>query len=553
MTLFPALGRLFVLIFSALLFASGAHSAEKSIVVFDASGSMWAQIDGKSRIEIARETIRNVIGTLPADKEIGLMAYGHREKGSCTDIELLVAPAAGTGAAIIAATDKINPKGKTPLSEAVKRAAEELKYTEEKATVILVTDGLETCNADPCALGNELEKAGVDFTAHVVGFGLSAEEGKKVACLAENTGGKYIQASDASQLTEALKTTVVVAAPEPEPAPAPEPAKVEFNVMPTVLLVEGGGDVTPEVYGDVAWEFNKMAADGSIGENVTTEYNGYKGLLPAGDYILVARMGAARAEQKITLTDNSVLKPVVIMNAGLVKITPYASEGAEPSESASVEYTTPGGPTTSYGPNKIVLPAGEQSVKVRIGEGEVIETFTLKAGETVDKKIVVGTGHVVANAFYVEGMKLDAPGMGIEIFKAKMKIDGSQDQVAQSYGPDAKFDLPQGDYILRAKADGAKGEVPFTVKVGERVEPVVILNAGVVKVSAPGNDGWRFLSAKENLNGDREVFDYGYNDAFQTTLVAGDYLIETELKATGEKKLTPITVKAGERLELTIQ
>ncbi|MGL4490110.1 MAG: vWA domain-containing protein, partial [Rhizobiaceae bacterium] len=208
---------------------------------------------------------------------------------------------------------------------------------------------------------------------------------------------------------------------------------------------------------------------------------------------------------------------------------------------------------TNYGPNKIVLPAGEQSVKVRIGEGEVTETFTLKAGEKLDKKIIVGTGLVVANAFYVAGTKVDAPGMGIEIFKAKMKLDGTQDLVAQFYGPDAKFDLPPGDYILRAKADAAKGEVPFTVKVGERVEPIVILNAGVVKVTAPGNDGWRFLSAKENLNGEREVFDYGYNDVFQTTLNAGDYMIETELKSSGEKKLTPVTVKAGERVELTIQ
>ena len=81
--------------------------------------------------------------------------------------------------------------GKTPLSAAVKQAAEALKYTEDKATVILITDGLETCEADPCALGKELEQSGVDFTAHVVGFGLTAEEGKQVACLAENTGGKY--------------------------------------------------------------------------------------------------------------------------------------------------------------------------------------------------------------------------------------------------------------------------------------------------------------------------------------------------------------------------
>jgi Ca-activated chloride channel homolog len=551
MKLLPVLVKLFTVLSLSLLFAAGAIGAEKSIIVFDASGSMWAQIDGKTRIEIARETIRNVIGTLPADKEIGLMAYGHREKGSCTDIELLVAPAAGTGGAIIAATDKVNPKGKTPLSEGVKRAAEALKFTEEKATVILVTDGLETCNADPCALGNELEKAGVDFTAHVVGFGLSAEEGKKVACLAENTGGKYIQASDAGQLTEALKTTVVAAAPEPEPEPAPAPAKVEFNIKPIALLSEGGESVAKEF--GVAWEFYAIASDGKKGERIDTQYGEYQGMMPAGDYILVLRADMARAEQKITLTDDKLLEPVLVLNAGLVQVTPYANEGGEPDGSAAVEYTFPGDSTTNYGPNKIVLPAGEISVRVRLGEGEVTEKFTLKAGDRLEKKVIVGTGVALANAFYVEGEKVDVPGMSIKIYNAKVKLDGSQTEVAYKYGADAKFDLPPGDYIMRASIEGAKGETPFSVKVGERVEPMVVLNAGVVKITAPGNNGWRFLSAKESLNGERDTFDYGYGDAFQSTLNAGEYLVETELKATNEKKLTPITVKAGERLELTIQ
>ena len=121
---------------------------------------------------------------------------------------LIVPPAAGTAGAITEAANALKFLGKTPLSEAVRRAAGELKSTEAKATVILITDGIETCEADPCALGAELEASGVDFTAHVVGFGLTAEEGKKVACLAENTGGKYIQASDAKALEEALKVTV---------------------------------------------------------------------------------------------------------------------------------------------------------------------------------------------------------------------------------------------------------------------------------------------------------------------------------------------------------
>ena len=142
---------------------SARLAADKAIIVLDASGSMWGQIDGKPKLEIARESLRTVLQSVPADLELGFMAYGHREKGNCDDIELIVPPAAGTASAITTAADNLKFLGKTPLTAAVKQAAEALKYTEDKATVILITDGLETCNADPCALGKELEAVGRRF------------------------------------------------------------------------------------------------------------------------------------------------------------------------------------------------------------------------------------------------------------------------------------------------------------------------------------------------------------------------------------------------------
>ncbi len=204
--------------------ALSAEAAEQTIIVLDASGSMWAQIDGTPRIAIAREVLDKVLGDLPADRELGFMAYGHRKKGVCSDIELLVPPAAGTAESIREAAAKLNPKGKTPLSEAVRQAAEALRYTEDAATVVLITDGIENCQLDPCVLGRELEAAGVNFTAHVVGFDLKSGEGAKVACLAEETGGTYIDAANATELTTALTETVAAPPPKPqEPPPPPEP------------------------------------------------------------------------------------------------------------------------------------------------------------------------------------------------------------------------------------------------------------------------------------------------------------------------------------------
>lgn len=181
----------------AVLGTPALAEAPRTIIVMDGSGSMWGQIDGRAKLEIACETVTQVLGTIPAEQELGLMSYGHREKGNCSDIELVVPPAVGTGAEIAAQVNKMRFLGKTPLSESVRQAAEALRYGEDAATVVLVTDGLETCDADPCALGRELEATGLNFTTHVIGFGLTQAEGAQVACLAIETGGQYLQARDA--------------------------------------------------------------------------------------------------------------------------------------------------------------------------------------------------------------------------------------------------------------------------------------------------------------------------------------------------------------------
>ena len=533
-------------------------AAEKTIIVFDASGSMWAQIDGKSRMEIARETIGNVLAAMPVDRELGLMVYGHREKGSCTDIELVVPPAAGTADAISAAVNKISPKGKTPLSAAVKQAAEALKYTEEKATVILITDGLETCNADPCALGNELEKSGVDFTTHVVGFALTEDEGKKVSCLATNTGGKYIQASDAKTLTEALKTTVVAApepvlepAPAPEPAPTPEPEKIKYNFVPTTSMSEDG-DLLPENL-DNKYEIYKIASDGTKGERVTTEYHAFKGTIEPGNYIVVAGLGEASTEQPVTIEADKVAEPFFILNAGTIDISPYPSQGADVSDQASVRVDYPGGHATAYGPSKFYVPAGPQKITVTLGSAVVEENITLAAGATYKKDIIAGTGHVIINAYYVDDMRVDSGNLSIQVLKAAKNIDGSRVKVEHTYGPNSKFDLPAGDYTVLSEIDGVTVETPLTVKVADQTDFKINIHAGILAVKSPLYETCKVLSPKPNIEGNSQKFAHTYDPEWQTTLAEGDYLIVCTKPDKGGDKTTPVTIKAGERMELTIE
>ncbi len=232
-------------------FAS-AQDRPNTVLVLDASGSMWGQIDGVAKITIAQEVVTDLLQTFPADENLGLTIYGARTRGDCTDIQTVVEPGTGNRDRIASAVAAIKPLGKTPMTDAIIAAAEALRYTEDSATVILVSDGVETCNPDPCAAARLLEENGIGFTAHVIGFDVGSDPDAlaQMQCIADETGGQFLTAANASELTSALEQV----------SKAPEPPAAPLTGQITFMAVEDGGFIALDE--PIVW--NVTAADGTV-------------------------------------------------------------------------------------------------------------------------------------------------------------------------------------------------------------------------------------------------------------------------------------------------
>jgi len=80
----------FVLVFATLFTSVLAEDNPRAVIIFDASGSMWGQINGVTKLEIARDALKNVVREWNPSVELGLTVYGHRTKGDCNDIESII-------------------------------------------------------------------------------------------------------------------------------------------------------------------------------------------------------------------------------------------------------------------------------------------------------------------------------------------------------------------------------------------------------------------------------------------------------------------------------
>ena len=181
-------------------------------IIVDASKSMWGQIDGRSKMEIAKTTLDEVSYWLPDDLDLALRTYGSTtasEQNNCADSSLLVPFGESNRDYVRQAIAGLRPTGQTPIAYALQQAARDFDALQSDRTLVLVSDGIESCGGDPVQAAYALRQQGI--VVHLIGFGLgngADEDAASLQAIANASGGRYVTASSAEELKAALAQTV---------------------------------------------------------------------------------------------------------------------------------------------------------------------------------------------------------------------------------------------------------------------------------------------------------------------------------------------------------
>lgn len=501
-----AIGLLLLLAVAAVTTTAKAEDA--SVLIIDSSGSMAETLGKETRLDAARSVIADEVSRWPAGRELALVAYGHRRAGDCKDIETLLSLGPVEAKAVRDSLSRLRARGKTPLSASLRHAAALLPAG--GGNILLVSDGLETCHEDPCAVAEALRKAHAGLTIHVIGFGLSAKDMKSLACIA-GSGGRAIDVQSGAELSKALGDVSVAVPTPPAPAvadapspapPKPAPAAPAPPPAPTVVPVRLAAVIGDQpVPGVVRWRITPagvgtVAYEGDAREIALD--------LPAGRYRVEIAGSNAEGSAEIRVEPLDDAAKTIAIDAGLLQLSMVLSPGraiADADIKGEPEYRIepldgqkPAGLVGSLTPAAMLAP-GRYRISGRLGPYATSRTVAVAAGKVLDVELDLQLGRVTLEAAVEGGAEPIASGTSLDWTLTPK--DGATEPQSASATARPAFLAAAGSYDAALSISGATLHAPVEVVAGSEVTARVTLPSAALTLEAalapgtPAFDDWR--------------------------------------------------------------
>jgi hypothetical protein len=520
-----------------LLWAVGASAEDRqapqaqptlapTIILLDGSLSMWARLGGQSKVAIVRSTLGQTFTDYEDRIAFGLVAFGHRGGGTCTEAELLAKPgelsSKTPGKLLFGAGFK--PKAAKPIAAALVEAAKQTPAT--GLDVVLITDGLDSCKANVCATVKSLKQAAPGLRIHVIGFDPKAKQSvKALGCVAKTTGGQFLTAANADDLKQdlaAVLDAVSKAAPRPVPVantnpaapapPAPAPATAPGApppAPPIAAATPAPATAAPQTPSPApAPAAQKPASPSPSAPTAPAETAQAKNAQPKS---LAQGPRSSEAIGPPAQTDMPKLAAIPPKESAAPARTPAAPAATGAGQSAPVPVTfkallTEAGPQVktgliwrvftpqpgSNGARKLVsthreamptaaLVPGEYLVNAAYGLSNLTKKIKVESGRSLEETFVLNTGGLKLAAVLATGETLPASSVHFDVLSDEEDQFGNRHKILDDAKPGVVVRLNAGAYHLVS----TYGDANATVRADVTVEPGKITEATVKHAAAP--------------------------------------------------------------------
>jgi Ca-activated chloride channel homolog len=579
-----------IAIFTGLMLAgplatARASAEETVLVVLDGSGSMWRAPDGekRSKLVLVRDGLRAALANTRPTARVGLMAYGHRRSGDCNDVETLVKPEAASADRIFAALEKHNPRGRGPVTQALREAAAQLPSAPSQASVVLIHDDLDNCQLDPCSALEELRARNPGVRVHVVALAMRPEDAQRMTCLTRSTGGRLYEVAGALQIAAAIEDALAPASAAPlaamrQPSSRTEaggrPADVATNTetprVPPALsgpglhlsarIGEAGLPVSKTVRWRVVQRGSNSASAAWEGDAVSPVLD-----LATGRYQIDAWVDFVKATTTVDVVKGAMQPLSLVLDGGVLRL-PALPAGA-PAELSlaladavmTMTRTDAGAPTVAFQrglPSELVLATGAYLVGLSFGSQRLERKLEIAAGRATpfDANLAIGGAELTVTA------ASGGSGQGatqLSLFEDDPDSPQGRREVWRSTANPARVALKAGTYYVVARHGAMEARDRISIRGGEferralfldtaRLAIVTKVAGGQIPTPAPLN--YRL----ERLDGDRDITISSRSPAV-FDLAAGRYRIEGRVSGGPSSAAREIDLRPGARQELVLE
>lgn len=545
-----------------LAHTAAADTASPVLIIVDGSGSMWGKMEGDATAKLygTRDLLRERLLAAPAQSRIGLGSFGHRRKGDCSDVEIIAPIEAGGSEGAIAALEQLNPKGKGPLTAAVREGAKAIGAN-TPGTIILVHDNADNCSQDICAAAGEIAKSNPALKVHVVSLGLPKAERERMQCLAKTTNGLQFDATSQAELATAL-TDVFTAAgldaaasPPPPVAAAPVPAPVSKG-PPGLRLTASLSNAAAPVDAPIDWRISKSGAPPEEPPVVERRSREINETVDPGRYAVTVTYGLIQRSLDVDVTNDGPAFRRIALDGGRLAVKATASRQGDQLTAPVMTIQTAEGDNAGSvlwlgreATADLIVPAGKYVVEVTEGLARARKTIDVVAGTSASADLVLDTGRLELTATAVAG------GTPVDrvlylIFADDPSAAEGRREVARSTAPTAAFTLQAGTYYVTARHGAGEHREQVAISSGDVVKRTLVLDVGKLTVkprlsNAATEAGRAVVTRVFEDKGDKRQVAQSTAAAPIFNLGAGRYLVESQIGMSNIRGSRLIDLPAG--------